>query len=84
MTAMLDVNPGTIRKRGRWLDTISVPAIPTHAARSQLGMAETFAPVGEEPATPSVVTAAKRICKRCPILRQCRTWALATNQTGGV
>jgi len=45
---------------------------------------ELFFPVGTS--GPALVQTARAtaVCRRCPVMIQCRTWALTTGQTAGV
>ncbi|WP_055702959.1 WhiB family transcriptional regulator [Streptomyces silaceus] len=45
---------------------------------------ELFFPVGEKGPALRDIRAAKRICARCPVKRECLDWALGTGQTSGV
>jgi WhiB family redox-sensing transcriptional regulator len=45
---------------------------------------ETFFPVGTGGHAVDDVAAAKAICRRCPVLDDCRDYALATRQPFGV
>ncbi|MER6093516.1 WhiB family transcriptional regulator [Streptomyces bluensis] len=43
-----------------------------------------FFPVGTSGPALRDIAAAKHICSRCPVIRQCLTWALSSGQTAGV
>lgn len=45
---------------------------------------ELFFPVGTTGPALDDIAAAKRVCARCPVLRECLNWALRTGQTAGV
>ncbi|MFI5684073.1 WhiB family transcriptional regulator [Streptomyces sp. NPDC051636] len=45
---------------------------------------ELFFPVGTTGPALRDVTAAKRVCARCPVVTQCLAYALANGQTSGV
>jgi WhiB family redox-sensing transcriptional regulator len=45
---------------------------------------ETFFPVGSGGAALDEVSAAKAICARCPVLGECRAYALSSRQPFGV
>ncbi|UUU29173.1 WhiB family transcriptional regulator [Streptomyces sp. CA-210063] len=45
---------------------------------------ELFFPVGTTGPALDDVAAAKRVCARCPVRRQCLNWALGNGQTAGV
>lgn len=45
---------------------------------------ELFFPVGTSGPAEQDLMAAKRVCFRCPVLEQCRRWALDTGQASGV
>ena len=45
---------------------------------------ELFFPVGATGPAMLQVKQAKAVCHRCPVLAQCRNWALETNQESGV
>ncbi|MPY44109.1 WhiB family transcriptional regulator [Streptomyces phyllanthi] len=43
-----------------------------------------FFPVGTSGPALRDIAAAKRVCARCPVIRQCLSWALGSGQTAGV
>jgi WhiB family redox-sensing transcriptional regulator len=43
-----------------------------------------FFPVGTTGPALDEVAAAKRVCARCPVTRECLAWALDSRQTAGV
>jgi WhiB family redox-sensing transcriptional regulator len=45
---------------------------------------ELFFPVGTRGPALVQLARAKSVCRRCPVLLQCRTWALTTGQAAGV
>jgi WhiB family transcriptional regulator, redox-sensing transcriptional regulator len=45
---------------------------------------ELFFPIGIGPEAQLQATAAKSICRRCPVMDPCREWALETGQNEGV
>ena len=45
---------------------------------------ELFFPVGTSGPALVQLARAKSVCRRCPVLLQCRTWALTTGQGSGV
>ena len=45
---------------------------------------ELFFPIGHGPAAQAQVVAAKSVCARCPVARECLSWALETGQDAGV
>lgn len=45
---------------------------------------ELFFPVGTSGPALREAAAAKRVCARCPVRRECLAWALSTGQTAGV
>ena len=45
---------------------------------------ELFFPVGTTGPALRDIEAAKRVCARCPVIRQCLTFALSSGQTSGV
>ena len=45
---------------------------------------ELFFPVGSRGPALVQQALAKSVCRRCPVMIQCRTWALATGQAAGV
>ncbi|MEU2281475.1 WhiB family transcriptional regulator [Streptomyces sp. NPDC013178] len=45
---------------------------------------ELFFPVSEDGSSLLQVEQAKRVCRRCPVLRECRRWALRHGETDGV
>ncbi|MEU2876717.1 WhiB family transcriptional regulator [Streptomyces sp. NPDC007070] len=45
---------------------------------------ELFFPVGAVGPARREIAAAKRVCARCPVLTQCRSFALGSAQTAGV
>ena len=48
------------------------------------GEPELFFPVGTSGPALVQTARAKAVCRRCPVMIQCRTWALTTGQTAGV
>ena len=45
---------------------------------------ELFFPVGTTGPALVQLARAKSVCQRCPVLSQCRTWAMTTGQAAGV
>ncbi|WP_329172788.1 WhiB family transcriptional regulator [Streptomyces sp. NBC_01477] len=45
---------------------------------------ELFFPVGNSGPAILKIEEAKRVCRRCPVMDQCRQWALETGQDAGV
>lgn len=45
---------------------------------------ELFFPVGTTGPALDDIEAAKRVCARCPVMRECLNWALGSGQTSGV
>jgi WhiB family redox-sensing transcriptional regulator len=45
---------------------------------------ELFFPIGQGPAARSQIAAAKAVCTRCSVARECLAWALETGQDAGV
>ena len=45
---------------------------------------ELFFPVGTTGPAVQETAAAKRVCRRCPVVVECLDWALGTGQTAGV
>lgn len=45
---------------------------------------ELFFPVGSTGPAITEIAAAKRVCHRCPVMVECLTWALKSEQTAGV
>jgi WhiB family redox-sensing transcriptional regulator len=45
---------------------------------------ELFFPIGHGPAAQDQIVAAKAVCARCPVVRECLSWALETGQDAGV
>ncbi|MFE9095633.1 WhiB family transcriptional regulator [Streptomyces sp. NPDC007264] len=45
---------------------------------------ELFFPVGTTGPALDDIAAAKRVCRRCPVIAQCLAWALSSGQTAGV
>ncbi|MFF2080604.1 WhiB family transcriptional regulator [Kitasatospora sp. NPDC058162] len=45
---------------------------------------ELFFPVGENGIALLQAEEAKAVCRRCPVMEQCLTWALETGQDAGV
>ncbi|GAA2154372.1 WhiB family transcriptional regulator [Kitasatospora kazusensis] len=45
---------------------------------------ELFFPVGETGPALLQIKEAKGVCRRCPVMEQCLTWALETGQDAGV
>jgi WhiB family transcriptional regulator, redox-sensing transcriptional regulator len=45
---------------------------------------ELFFPIGTQGGSLRQIEEAKRICRRCPVRRQCLAWALDTGVTDGV
>lgn len=45
---------------------------------------ELFFPVGTEGPGLAQTARAKAVCRRCPVMIRCRTWALSTGQVAGV
>ncbi|MEU1595363.1 WhiB family transcriptional regulator [Streptomyces sp. NPDC005708] len=45
---------------------------------------ELFFPVGSTGPYLVETAAAKRVCRRCPVMAECLDWALRTGQTAGV
>ncbi|POX50648.1 WhiB family transcriptional regulator [Streptomyces sp. Ru72] len=45
---------------------------------------ELFFPVGTAGPAVEETAAAKRVCRRCPVLGECLDWALGSGQTAGV
>ena len=67
--------------------TVPVPDVTSDWRRWSLcaqGSPDDFFPVGEGPAARAQAERAKRICHRCPVEEQCRTWALDEGLRHGV
>jgi WhiB family redox-sensing transcriptional regulator len=45
---------------------------------------ELFFPVGATGPALEDIAAAKRVCRRCPVIVECLSWALSSGQTAGV
>ncbi|POX55072.1 WhiB family transcriptional regulator [Streptomyces sp. Ru71] len=45
---------------------------------------ELFFPLTEDGASLAQIERARRICHGCPVLRECRTWAVRRGETDGV
>ncbi|HEX7107560.1 MAG TPA: WhiB family transcriptional regulator [Acidothermaceae bacterium] len=45
---------------------------------------ELFFPIGHGPAAQAQIAAAKAVCARCPVVRECLAWALENGQDAGV
>ncbi|MCW7945906.1 hypothetical protein AAW14_28915 [Streptomyces hygroscopicus] len=45
---------------------------------------ELFFPVGSTGPAVVETAAAKRVCRRCPVIAECLSWALESGQTAGV
>lgn len=45
---------------------------------------ELFFPIGTGPAAQAQVELAKAVCRRCPVLEQCLTYALSSGQDAGI
>ncbi|WP_055494196.1 WhiB family transcriptional regulator [Streptomyces sp. TP-A0356] len=45
---------------------------------------ELFFPVGTTGPAVVEAAAAKRVCRRCPVIDECLAWALSSGQTAGV
>lgn len=54
------------------------------AACSEVPDPDLFFPVGSTGPALEQIQAAKRICRRCTVRKQCLEWALVTNQDTGV
>ncbi|WP_229686794.1 WhiB family transcriptional regulator [Longimycelium tulufanense] len=45
---------------------------------------ELFFPVGEGPLAQWQIAEAKAVCRRCPVILECRAWALQVGEDSGV
>ncbi|MFE5332911.1 WhiB family transcriptional regulator [Embleya sp. NPDC056575] len=45
---------------------------------------ELFFPLGDSPAARAQANEAKDVCRRCPVMERCLTWALESGQDAGV
>jgi WhiB family redox-sensing transcriptional regulator len=45
---------------------------------------ELFFPIGTGPAADAQAEQAKAVCRRCPVLEQCLTYALSSGQDAGI
>ena len=45
---------------------------------------ELFFPIGTGPAADAQAERAKAVCRRCPVLEQCLTYALSSGQDAGI
>ncbi|WP_073257824.1 WhiB family transcriptional regulator [Cryptosporangium aurantiacum] len=45
---------------------------------------ELFFPAGDDGSALIQLALAKSVCRRCPVLIPCRTWALAVGETAGI
>ncbi|MFI6039474.1 WhiB family transcriptional regulator [Streptomyces sp. NPDC051315] len=45
---------------------------------------ELFFPVTEDGASLPQIERARQVCRRCPVLHECRAWALRCGETDGV